>query len=82
MLCWMPVFAPSARSIIGIFRRHSKPWRLAESRPGHFADYAGILAKNLGDRITTWAPFNMPWTFTYYGYGIGVFPPGKISTSF
>jgi beta-glucosidase len=21
----------------------------------------------------------MPWTFTYYGYGIGVFPPGKTS---
>ncbi|MGA7925887.1 MAG: family 1 glycosylhydrolase [Candidatus Sulfotelmatobacter sp.] len=44
---------------------------------GYFADFAGILANNLGDRITTWAPFNMPWTFTYYGYGIGVFPPGK-----
>jgi beta-glucosidase len=41
----------------------------------YYADYAGILAKNLGDRITTWAPFNMPWTFTYYGYGTGVFPP-------
>jgi len=45
----------------------------------YYADFAGILAKNLGDRITTWAPFNMPWTFTYYGYGIGVFPPGKSS---
>jgi beta-glucosidase len=44
---------------------------------GYYADYAGILAKHLGDRITTWAPFNMPWTFTYYGYGIGVFPPGR-----
>ena len=44
---------------------------------GFFADYAGILAKTLGDRITTWAPFNMPWTFTYLGYGVGVFPPGK-----
>jgi beta-glucosidase len=44
---------------------------------GFFADYAGILAKNLGDRITTWAPFNMPWAFTYLGYGVGVFPPGK-----
>jgi beta-glucosidase len=43
----------------------------------YYADFAAILAKNLGDRITTWAPFNMPWTFTYYGYGIGVFPPGK-----
>jgi beta-glucosidase len=27
---------------------------------GYFADYAGILAKHLGDRITVWAPFNMP----------------------
>jgi len=44
---------------------------------GYYADYAGILAKNLGDRVTVWAPFNMPWTFTYYGYGVGVFPPGK-----
>lgn len=46
---------------------------------GYYADFAGILAKHLGDRITTWAPFNMPWTFTYYGYGIGVFPPGRAS---
>jgi beta-glucosidase len=45
----------------------------------YYADFAGILAKHLGDRITTWAPFNMPWTFAYYGYGIGVFPPGKAS---
>jgi beta-glucosidase len=43
----------------------------------YYADYAAILAKHLGDRITVWAPFNMPWTFTYYGYGIGVFPPQK-----
>ena len=44
---------------------------------GYFADYAGILARHLGDRITVWAPFNMPWSFTYMGYGAGVFPPGK-----
>jgi beta-glucosidase len=46
---------------------------------GFFADYAGILAKALGDRITVWAPFNMPWAFTYYGYGIGIFPPGRVN---
>uniref|UniRef100_E6QK87 Beta-glucosidase A (Gentiobiase) (Cellobiase) (Beta-D-glucoside glucohydrolase) n=1 Tax=mine drainage metagenome TaxID=410659 RepID=E6QK87_9ZZZZ len=45
----------------------------------YFADYAGILAKNLGDRITVWAPFNMPWSFTYLGYGVGVFPPCRSS---
>ncbi len=44
---------------------------------GYFADYAGILAKHLGDRIQVWAPFNMPWSFTYLGYGTGVFPPGR-----
>ena len=44
---------------------------------GYFADYAGLLGKHLGDRITVWAPFNMPWTFAYLGYGAGVFPPGK-----
>ncbi len=46
---------------------------------GYFADYAGILAKHLGDRVTVWAPFNMPWSFTYLGYGVGVFPPGRSS---
>ena len=44
---------------------------------GYFADYAEILAKHLGDRVTVWAPFNMPWSFTYLGYGVGVFPPGR-----
>jgi beta-glucosidase len=48
---------------------------------GYFADYAGILAKELGDRITVWAPFNMPWAFTYYGYGIGIHPPSRAKFS-
>src|SRR6202021_2961543 len=48
---------------------------------GYFADYAGILAQHLGDRITVWAPFNMPWTVAYLGYGTGVFPPCRASYS-
>ncbi len=44
---------------------------------GYYSEYAGILGKHLGDRITVWAPFNMPWTFTYLGYGAGALPPGK-----
>jgi len=44
---------------------------------GYFADYAGILARELGDRINVWASFNMPWAFTYYGYGIGIHPPNR-----
>jgi beta-glucosidase len=47
----------------------------------YFADYAGILAKHLGDRITVWAPFNMPWSFTYLGYGVGIFPPRRAKYS-
>jgi beta-glucosidase len=44
---------------------------------GYYADFASILARHLGDRITIWAPFNMPSTFTYYGYGTGWNPPGR-----
>lgn len=47
---------------------------------GYFADFAGLLAKHLGDRVTVWAPFNMPETFTYYGYGNGSYPPGRANT--
>jgi beta-glucosidase len=43
----------------------------------YYADFAAILAKNLGDRVTVWAPFNMPTTFTYHGYGDGGDPPHK-----
>ncbi|HET6176399.1 MAG TPA: family 1 glycosylhydrolase [Candidatus Sulfotelmatobacter sp.] len=46
---------------------------------GYFADYAGILAKHLGDRITLWAPFNMPWAIAYMGYAAGAFPPCRTS---
>lgn len=45
----------------------------------YFADYAGILAEHLGDRITTWAPFNMPWAIAFMGYAAGAFPPGRTS---
>ena len=45
----------------------------------YFADYAGILAKYLGDRITVWAPFNMPWAIAFMGYAAGAFPPCRTS---
>ena len=44
---------------------------------GYFADYAGLMAKHLGDRIAVWAPFNMPWYFTHDGYCAGDSAPGK-----
>ena len=46
---------------------------------GYFADYAGILAKHLGDRINIWAPFNMPWAIAYMGYAAGALPPCRTS---
>jgi beta-glucosidase len=42
-----------------------------------FAEYAGIVTKALGDRVTTWAIFNEPWVFTYLGYYAGIHAPGK-----
>jgi beta-glucosidase len=42
-----------------------------------FADYASIVSKALGDRVTAWAIFNEPWVFTMLGYGSGVHAPGK-----
>jgi beta-glucosidase len=47
----------------------------------YFADYAGTIAKELGDRIQVFAAFNMPWAFTYYGYGIGIHPPSRAKFS-
>jgi beta-glucosidase len=47
----------------------------------YFAEYAGILARHLGDRITVWAPFNMPWAIAFMGYAAGAFPPCRLSFS-
>lgn len=47
----------------------------------YFSDYAGILAKHLGDRIKVWAPFNMPWAIAFMGYAAGALPPNRNSLS-
>ncbi|MGA8365690.1 MAG: GH1 family beta-glucosidase [Candidatus Acidiferrales bacterium] len=44
---------------------------------GYFADYCGIVAKSLGDRIKDWAIFNEPWIFTALGYYLGDHAPGR-----
>lgn len=44
---------------------------------GYYADYVGLMAKHLGDRITVWAPFNMPTNFLYHGYAKGWEAPGR-----
>ncbi|MEU9859602.1 GH1 family beta-glucosidase [Streptomyces sp. NPDC047971] len=42
-----------------------------------FAEYAGLAAEALGDRITTWTTLNEPWCAAFLGYGSGVHAPGR-----
>ncbi len=41
-----------------------------------FADYAEIVARRLGDRVTHWMTLNEPWCSAYLGYAVGVHAPG------
>lgn len=49
---------------------------LARDTALRFADYADVMARRLGDRITRWITLNEPWCSAYLGYGIGVHAPG------
>jgi beta-glucosidase len=42
-----------------------------------FADYAGLVAGRLGDRIPLWLTLNEPWCSAYLGYAAGVHAPGR-----
>lgn len=44
-----------------------------------FAEYAEVVARRLGDRVTRWTTLNEPWCSAYLGYGTGVHAPGKRS---
>ena len=44
-----------------------------------FADYAEIVARALGDRVSDWMLFNEPAAFTYRGYLEGTLAPGHQS---
>ncbi len=41
-----------------------------------FAEYASLVAKRLGDRISSIVTLNEPHVFTWLGYGLGVHAPG------
>ncbi|MET8543720.1 GH1 family beta-glucosidase [Kitasatospora sp. NPDC004799] len=43
----------------------------------HFADYAALAARALGDRVSTWTTLNEPWCSAFLGYGSGVHAPGR-----
>ncbi|MGA4841773.1 GH1 family beta-glucosidase [Streptomyces sp. G45] len=42
-----------------------------------FAEYAGLVAGALGDRVELWATLNEPWCSAFLGYGSGVHAPGR-----
>jgi len=42
-----------------------------------FADYADLVARSLGDRVSDWMLFNEPSAFTDLGYLEGVHAPGR-----
>jgi beta-glucosidase len=59
---------PSELEEIGGFRnRDTVNW---------FADYAALMAQELGDRVTMWSTFNEPWCYAYLGHGAGIHAPG------
>jgi beta-glucosidase len=42
-----------------------------------FAEYAGIVARALGDEVPMWITVNEPWVSAWLGYGTGVHAPGR-----
>ncbi len=41
-----------------------------------FADYAALMARELGDRVTMWSTFNEPWCYASLGHVAGYHAPG------
>src|SRR5580704_3154139 len=41
-----------------------------------FTDYAELMARRLGDRVTTWVMFNEPQVHAVMGHGLGEHAPG------
>jgi beta-glucosidase len=59
---------PSGLEAVGGFRhRDTAKW---------FADYAALMVRHLGDRVSMWATFNEPWCHAYLGHAAGYHAPG------
>ena len=49
---------------------------LARETAARFAEYAGLAAERLADRIPLWITLNEPFVVTAYGYALGFHAPG------
>jgi beta-glucosidase len=59
---------PQALEDIGGFRnRDTVSW---------FGDYAALMAKEYGDKVSMWSTFNEPWCYAYLGHAAGYHAPG------
>lgn len=45
-----------------------------------YVDFAEVCFREFGDRVKYWTTFNEPFTYSAYGYGKGVFAPGRCSS--
>jgi beta-glucosidase len=46
---------------------------------GRFTEYAEVVTRALGDRVSHWCIFNEPWMFTFLGYTRGTHAPARTS---
>ena len=53
--------------------------RLSPFGRDDFLDFAELCYKEFGDRVKHWITLNEPWSYSYGGYDIGVFAPGRCS---
>jgi beta-glucosidase len=59
---------PQALEDLGGFRnRDTTAW---------FSEYASLMVRTLGDRVSMWSTFNEPWVYAYLGHAAGVHAPG------
>jgi beta-glucosidase len=50
---------------------------LSRDTAARFADYAGLTAQRLADRIPLWITLNEPFVVTAFGYALGIHAPGR-----
>ncbi len=55
---------------------HERGGWLSRDTATHFAEYAEIVARRLGDRVGWWLTINEPWCSAFLGYGNGLHAPG------